>query len=204
MGLTEREIGAKAAAGVAEAKRERLVGRSPVNHGEWSRLEVYAEPDTISAMRVSDQRNLLSLQPIPVGQIPMTRIRVADTLGFWTLLGIAAGAMTGIVAIVLGLNTGPIDEGILMALLGVVLVFDLPVCLFLLWDWASSGKVPELPLGRLLWQLLPLADIYDERAFQHTLSLREDLTGDEFYQRYYQGLHPLICPNVLGRNPQLF
>lgn len=117
----------------------------------------------------------------------MTRIQVADTLGFWTLLGLAAGAVTGIVAIVLGLNTGPIDEGILVALLGVVLVFDLPVCLFLLWDWASSGKVPEVPLGRLLWQLFPLADIYDERTFQHTLSAREDLTGDEFYQRYYQG-----------------
>jgi hypothetical protein len=112
---------------------------------------------------------------------------MADTLGLWMLLGIAAGAMTGIAAIILGLNTGPIDEGILVGLLGVVLVFDLPVCLFLLWDWASSGKVPELPLGRLLWQLFPLADIYDERAFQHTLSAREDLTGDEFYQRYYQG-----------------
>jgi hypothetical protein len=112
---------------------------------------------------------------------------VADTLGFWTLLGIATGASTGIVAIILGLNTGPIDEGILVGVLGVVLVFDLPVCLFLLWDWASSGKVPELPLGRLLWELFPLADIYDERAFQHTLSAREDLTGDEFYQRYYQG-----------------
>ena len=112
---------------------------------------------------------------------------MADTLGCWTLFGIAVGAMTGIVAIILGLNTGPVDESILVGLLGVVLVFDLPVCMFLLWNWASSRKVPELPLGRLLWQLFPLADLYDERAFRRKLALRGDITGDEFYQRYYHG-----------------
>lgn len=46
-------------------------------------------PDTIRLLRVSDKRNLMRHQLIPVGQIPMTRIRVADTLGFWTLLSAA-------------------------------------------------------------------------------------------------------------------
>jgi hypothetical protein len=67
---------------------------------------------------------------------------------------------------------------ILCGVSGAVLVFDIPVCVWVLIDWIRTGQPPELNLS-------PLIPSREEREFHRRLRERPKLNDDEFYETYF-------------------
>jgi hypothetical protein len=69
-------------------------------------------------------------------------------------------------------------NAILIGLVGAILVFDIPACVFVLVKWLRAGEPPEL-------SLCPLIPCRAEREFRRALRDRPQLSDDEFYEAYY-------------------
>lgn len=69
-------------------------------------------------------------------------------------------------------------RSIAFGIVGALLVFDLPVCVFVLIQWLATGEPPELSLS-------PLIPSREEREFRRNLRERPKLNDDEFYARFY-------------------
>ena len=69
-------------------------------------------------------------------------------------------------------------RSIAFGIVGTILVFDLPVCVFVLVQWLATGEPPELSLS-------PLISSREEREFRRNLRERPKLSDDEFYARFY-------------------
>ena len=67
---------------------------------------------------------------------------------------------------------------ILFGVSGTVLIFDLPVCVWVLIDWIRTGQPPELHFS-------PLIPCREEREFHRRLRERPKLNDDEFYETYF-------------------
>jgi len=69
-------------------------------------------------------------------------------------------------------------KAIALGIVGAILVFDLPVCVFVAVQWLATGEPPELSLS-------PLIPSREEREFRRNLRERPKLNDDEFYARFY-------------------
>jgi hypothetical protein len=81
---------------------------------------------------------------------------------------------------------------ILFGLRGTVLVFDLPVCFFIL-----IGHPPVLTLALLL-------PSKEEREFHRALRLRPRLSNDEFFARFYAGTGSFFLASVPGPDSTMY
>lgn len=73
-----------------------------------------------------------------------------------------------------------VDHPVVSAVCFSVLVFDIPVCLFVGWEWIRNGEAPEVNLS-------PLIPSRAERELMKNLRTRPGLTDDEFYSTFYGG-----------------
>jgi hypothetical protein len=79
-------------------------------------------------------------------------------------------------------------------IVGAILIFDIPVCLWVAGHWIVTGHPPELSL----YPLMPSAQ---ERKFHRTLRQRPQLTDEEFYQAFYARTElPPELPPALRRS----
>lgn len=70
-------------------------------------------------------------------------------------------------------------NAIAFGIVGVVLVYDLPVCAYVLIQWLAKGEPPQLSLA-------PLFPSPGEREFRRHLRERAQLNDDEFYETFYR------------------
>ena len=73
-----------------------------------------------------------------------------------------------------------VDHPVVSAVCFSVLVFDIPVCLFVGWEWIRNGEAQEVNLS-------PLIPSRAERELMKNLRTRPGLTDDEFYSTFYGG-----------------
>ena len=71
-----------------------------------------------------------------------------------------------------------VDHPMAFAVCFAFLVFDIPVCFFVGWDWIRSGEPPEVNLS-------PLIPSRAERELARNMRSRPKLTVDEFYTSFY-------------------
>jgi hypothetical protein len=69
-------------------------------------------------------------------------------------------------------------SSVLFGIMGAILVFDIPACIFVFVKWLRAGEPPEL-------SLCPLIPCRAEREFRRSLRDRPQLSDDEFYEAYY-------------------
>ena len=70
------------------------------------------------------------------------------------------------------------DHPIAFSVCFAFLVFDIPVCTFVGWDWIRSGEPPEINLS-------PLIPSRAERELAKNMRLRPKLSVDDFYTTFY-------------------
>jgi hypothetical protein len=66
----------------------------------------------------------------------------------------------------------------LFGIVGAILGFDVPVCVFVLVKWLRAGEPPELSLA-------PLLPTRQEREFRRALRERRKLDDEAFYEEFY-------------------
>jgi hypothetical protein len=71
-----------------------------------------------------------------------------------------------------------VDHPIVFAICFTILIFDIPVCLFVGWDWLRTGEPPEINLS-------PMIPSRAERELIRNLRTRPKLADDEFYSTFY-------------------
>lgn len=69
-------------------------------------------------------------------------------------------------------------NAIVFGIFGAILVFDIPVCVMVLFQWASAGEPPGLSFS-------PLIPTYEQREYRRILRDRPKLNDDEFYNTFY-------------------
>lgn len=65
-----------------------------------------------------------------------------------------------------------------VGILGPILFFDMPVCLWVIVEWIRDGEPPEMSLS-------PLIPSRAEREFRRQLRERPKLNDDEFYRTFF-------------------
>ena len=75
-----------------------------------------------------------------------------------------------------------VDHPVVFAVCFTILIFDVPVCFFVGWDWIRTGETPEINLS-------PLIPCRAERELMRNLRTRPKLTDDEFCSTFYADSH---------------
>ena len=92
------------------------------------------------------------------------------------MIAVPSVIVAAILWFVVPLPKGP--NSIAFGVVGAILVFDLPVCVFVTVQWLAAGQPPALSLS-------PLIPCREERAFRRNLRERPKLNDDDFYDRFY-------------------
>ena len=90
-------------------------------------------------------------------------------------------ALFGILAATLVWSWRPVRleyNAIAIGICGVILIFDLPVCVLVVYEWLRTGEPPELSLS-------PLFPCREQREFRRNLRERTKLSDDDFFAVFY-------------------